>query len=1043
MKNKVLSNLRSGLLFISIWIISLSVEAQSISVQGTVTDEANIPIIGATVTVQGNTSLGTVTDADGRYSLEGVAPNATLIFSYIGMKPESVRVNNRKTVNVVLKEDATLLEDLVVVGYGTQSKERVSTAVATVRGDKLENRPLSNVSQALIGQVSGVWLQSVNGEPGSAPNVRIRGNGSISSGNAPLYVVDGFPVGEGEFNAISPNDIESVDILKDAASAAIYGSKAGNGVILVTTKQGKTGRTNFTFNSLTGYDEISKKVEVLNAEQFVEMALEAYQNQGVTGDKVPVWLRSPERWGNTDWQDVIFRKAPVQNYQLSANGGNDNIRFNVSLGYLNQQGILRNSFMTRYNLKADINAKLNKMLTMGASFLGSYATTRHQEPIGRNTDNGVTGVIAVALSSPPILPVWRDNGDYFISFRDEYASKVHAVTNPLNKLDANKDYNRIYRPTMNLFIELEPVKKLKLRSSLANTLVIGRRENYVEAFLAKGGTGRGNISTPDLTQITAYRRNTFHHNLYWSNTLTYNFSIKDKHSLTALLGYDVSTQTNFYTTVRPRTDADNPVAFTNTSIKNVEGAVLKTGESVSNKYAFDGLFGRINYDYDRRYLLTASLRRDRSSRFGPNNRAGIFPSFSAGWNITNESFWKIPQISQLKIRASYGETGNDQLSGNYPWISTYNKSFYVFGDNENINRVNTYYPKGFSNYDLGWEKNKQTDIGVDLGLFKNRISLVFDAYIRNSNTIFTASVPSLNGKATTVIQNIGNVENRGYEFMLRTMNLTKDFKWNTNFNISFNKNTITELSLDQKQLPNAGAGAWQNVVRNYVGRPMGDFYMYVVEGTFNNKEDLDKYAKFGSQDIGDLRYKDSNSDGKITPEDMELVGNYQPDFYFGIENSFAYKNFDLSILLNGSYGGEIVYALERALSLGRHYENNLISALGRWKSESEPGSGLFQKAGSKNLSTNIQASTRYLYSSSFLRIRNITFGYNVPKHVVDKFGIHNLRVFFVGQNLYTFSKYPGYNPEANDHADNAIRNGIDEGTYPLARNLSIGLNVTF
>lgn len=1042
MKNKILFFLCKRFLFAVMWIMSLSLIAQNISISGTVTDDKNVPLPGVTVVVKDDAAHGTITDNNGNYVINNVNPNATLQFSYIGMKIVEANVNNRRTIDVVLTEDTQLLEDVVVVGYGTQSKERVSTSITTVRGDKLENKPLSNITQALIGQASGVWLQQVNGVPGSVPNIRIRGNGSITSGNNPLYVVDGFPMTGGEFNAISPNDIESVDILKDAASAAIYGSKAGNGVILVTTKKGKSGKTNFSFNSLTGFDELSKKIEMLNAEQYVEMAIESVTNQGAS--TIPEWFTNSDLWENNDWQDVIFRKAMVQNYQLGASGGTDNVRFNMSLGYLDQQGILKNSYMTRYNFKADIHAKLNDLMTVGANFLGSYTESRNQQPIGTNTQTGVGGVIAVALSCPPIMPIWRENGDYFIPFQDEKALQAFNVglTNPLNKLDANKDYSKVYRPSVSMFIELSPIKNLKIRTSLLNSLVIGRGENYVEAFLAKGGTNMGNISTPDLTQITAYRSNSIYHNIYWSNTVSYDLS-SNEHNLTTLLGYDLSVQSNFSTTVAPRTDENNPVAFTNTFIKNVEGAVLKSGSSGFNKYAFDGVFGRINYDYGRKYLLTASLRRDRSSRFGPNNRSGIFPSLSVGWNVTNENFWNVPKISQFKIRASYGVTGNDQLSGNYPWLSSFGSNFYVFGKNDDANQVTTYFPGGFSNINLGWEKNKQTDLGLDLGLFNNRISLMFDSYVRNSNTIFSSAVPILNGKSSSAIQNIGNIRNKGYEFMISTKNFIRAFRWDSNFNISFNKNTITELAPGQTQLSNSNAGQWPNVVRNYVGRPMGDFYMYIVEGTFNNEEDVEKYAKFGTQTIGDIRYRDSNGDGKITPDDMELVGNYQPDFYFGFENTFSYKGFDLSILLNGTYGGEIVFAMERALTLGRERENNFISALGRWKSESDPGSGYFHKAGTKNLGSNIQPSDRYLYSSSFLRISNITLGYNLPQLVLSKYGIQNLRLFLVTQNLHTFSEYPGYNPEANDHGDSAIRNGIDEGSYPLARNISVGINLSF
>ncbi len=1013
---------------------------QQKTISGAVTDEAGQPLPGVTVVIKGTTN-GTVTNMDGNFTISNVPENATLKFSFVGMLSQEIEVGSQITINITMASDAIGIEEVVAVGYGTQSKESVSTAIATVKADKLENLPLSNVTQALVGQTSGIWLQQSNGEPGSAPNIRIRGNGSITSGNNPLFVVDGFPMTAGEFNAISPNDIESVDILKDAASAAIYGSKAGNGVILVTTKKGKAGKTKFTFNSIVGFDEVSKKVEVLNAEQYVNMATESLNNQGKS---IPEWLTNSSLWEENDWQDVIFRKAQVQNYQLGASGGNENIRFNLSLGYLDQQGILESTYMKRYNFKADIAAKLNKYLSVGCNFLGSYTEKRTQEPMGVNTQSGVGGVMAVALSTPPIIPIWRDNGDYFIAFQDDKAKQVFNpnLSNPLNKLDANKAYDKLYRPSVSAYIELKPMKGLQIRTSLLNSIITARNEMYIEPFLAKGGTNTGNISTPDLTQIRASRGSSVYHSLYWSNTATYNFSLID-HNFTALIGYDVSIQNSFSTYVTQRTDEDNPVAFDNAIIKNVQGSILKNGSSESSKYTFDGAFGRLNYDYKGKYLITASIRRDRSSRFGPDNRSGVFSSVSGGWNITKED-WNFPGfLSLLKIRASYGVTGNDQVGENYPWISTLNKDTYVFGANNASNQVVTYLPSGFTNTNLGWEKNKQTDVGLDLGLLNNRLSFIIDAYERNSNTIFSTAIPSINGKANSAIQNVGNIRNRGFELMVNSKNLTNAFKWNTNFNISFNKNVITELSSIQNQLPNAWAGQWGNVIRNIEGRPMGDFYMYVVEGTFNNEEDLEKYAKFGTQFIGDLRYKDYNKDGKITPDDMELVGNYQPNFYYGFENTFSYKGFDLSILLNGSYGGEIVFALERGLALGRARENNLISALGRWKSESEPGSGYYHKAGTKALGSNIQASDRYLYDASFLRIRNLTFGYNIPAAVTKKYGIQNLRFFLVAQNLYTFTKYPGYNPEANKYGDNAIRNGVDEGSYPLARNFSLGINVSF
>lgn len=1014
----------------------------AINIKGKATDERGQPLAGVSVTLNG-TSLGTVTDAEGRYAITVPDADGILMFSFVGFASREIPIGNNRVIDVILSEKESSINEVVVIGYGSQSKKLISTAITTVGGDKLANRPLSNVTQALVGQVSGVQLQQVNGAPGAAPSVRIRGNGSITSGNSPLYVVDGFPMSAGDFNSISPNDIESVDILKDAASAAIYGSRAGNGVIIVTTKKGKPGKTKFTFNSLVGFDEITNKIDVLGPEEYVEMAKESLINQGLD---IPEYFTNSDLWTYTDWQDVIFRKAPLQNYQFGASGGNEKIRFNMSMGYLDQQGIVLNSYMKRYNLNAGFDAKLNKYISGGVHVLSSYTEGRDQVTRGVNTEGGVGGIIAVALSAPPILPIWRENGDYFIIFQDDEALKAFNVglTNPLNKIHANKDYNKTFRPTASAYIEIEPVERLKIRSSFMSSLTAGKRDFYVESFLSKGGTNTGNISTPDLTQITAGRSSGTNHNVYWSNTASYDFVLND-HNFIALVGYDVSTQNNFSTSVSPRTDINTPVAFDNTIIKNVEGAILKSGSSGQNKYAFDGVFGRLNYHYKSKYLLSASIRRDRSSRFGPNNRAGVFLSISGAWNITEEGFFDFSKaVSLVKIRASYGETGNDQLGGNYPWISSLSKSSYVFGANGDDVTVVSYLPGGFTNAGLGWEKNRQTDIGVDLELFDYRLSLSIDAYNRNSNTILSASVPSINGKANVGIQNIGNVRNRGLEFMVNSKNFVGNFKWNSNVNISFNRNEITRLAPGQTQLNNATAGSvWANVIRNYVGRPMGDLYMYVVEGTFNNGEDLDKYAKNGTQDIGDLRFKDVDGDGKITASDMELVGNYQPDFTFGFGNTLSYKGFDLSVLLDGTYGGEIINVIERPISLGRNHENNLASALGRWKSENDPGSGYFHKAGTKNLGSNIGPSTRYLYESSFLRVRNVALGYTIPSTVFNKYGIQSARFYIAGQNLHTFTKFPGYNPEGNHTGDNATVNGADEGSYPLARNLSFGINISF
>lgn len=1011
------------------------------TVTGRVVDKNGQPVVGAGVLVPG-TAKGTTTDAAGEFSLALSPADNRLDISFIGYEPVSVSTEGRNRIEVTMLESSIALDEVVVVGYGTQIRRNVATAITSVGGDKLADIPVANATQGLVGKVAGLYLQQQTGAPGEAPVVRIRGNGSITSGNGPLYVIDGYPTNDASlFNAISPADIESVDIMKDAASAAIYGSRAGNGVILVTTKRGKKDHTTFNFDATVGISQIMHKYPLMNADEYVEMAKEGltYNNK-----PIPAYLNDPSRWTVTDWQDVIFRTGVYQNYHLSAMGGTDKVQYAVSGGYNNEDGILKNTYNKRYNLRVAIDAQLAKRLKVGATLQPSYTKRRIQNTSGGNTSSGVDGIIAEALTMPPILPVWRPNGDYFVIFQDPEMSAIfnQELSNPLNKLDGISDVFSTFRQTGSVYLEYEPVRNLKLRSSLNLGYVNEEEEFYTEAYIAKGNGNTGNISTPNLANIRARRRNMTNTNLYWSTVATYDLKLNKGHDFTFLLGYDAATQNDFYTQIEPRTDADNPVAFTSTTIKNVQGAVITKGSSEKKSYLFDALFARVNYNYKSKYMLTASIRRDRSSRFGPDNRAGYFPSVSAGWNIREEPFMEsIPVFSALKLRASYGETGNDQLSGYYPWLTTMQLEYYNFGTTDA--RVVGYKPGGFTNKHLGWEKNKQYDIGIDVAFFNNRLALVADYYNRRSNTILNTDIPTINGKAATIMQNAGKIENKGFEFALNTVNLDGAFSWRSGVNIAVNRNKILELNEGQEALSLSGT------VRNYVGRPFGDLYLYIVDGTFNNAEDLKKYPKFGSQDIGDLRFRDvSGADGKpdgvLNSFDQVCVGNYQPDFTFGFSNTFTYKNFDLNIMLDGQVGGKVYRGNELALSLSRWLENGSKESTGRWRSEADPGNGRYHRAGTKNLSSDIKTSTRYLYDADFLRIANVTLGYTLPDRIAKKLAMQKARIFVTGQNLHIFSAIGGFNnPQASTTGDLSTNNGVDNGAYPLARNISFGLNFTF
>ena len=1018
----------------------IGAHAQSV-VTGSVKDGSGEPIIGATIMEKG-TSNGGVTDLDGNFSIK-VGDHATLVVSYVGYERQEVPVAGKSTVNIVLTESDRTIDEVVVVGYGAIAKRSVSTAISTVKGDRIAGMPTSNVAQSLVGMSPGITLQQVNGEPGAAPAIRIRGAGSINSGNDPLYVIDGYPTTDSElFNSISPTDIDDIQILKDAASSAIYGSKAGNGVIIVTTKSGRTGKPRVSFSTQIGVNQVQRYVDVLGSKDYLDMIIEARTNNGTIGNFPGLLkLRESGDYANTNWQDEIFRNA--LNYRANANvtGGNENVTYHFSVNYQNEDGILLNSYYRKVNVKGGFDARLNKYVKIGVGFSPTYTKKRAQQPAGGGTED-VTGVIAEALSYPPILPVWQPNGDY-TQIAQHYTryGLNNQLRNPVANLLENSNDSWSIRTLTNAYIEIKPLKSLTVRSSVDLSTNSTKLDYYQSACLL-GANETGNKSTPNLSAIDAYRASGFGYNTYWSTTATYDRMFGEKHHLNAVLGYDFEYNSDFSVRQDDRTDADNPVAYKNTSITNVMGANLWTGSSRNTEYAFDALFGRVIYDYDSKYVVSGSLRRDRSSKFGPDNRSGLFYSGSLAWNITEEPWMKrLSWLTIAKVRTSYGVTGNNQIGTNYAWISTINTNHNVVFGNVSFP---AYYPNGYSNRELGWEKNKQVDLGIDLAFF-NRINLTVDMYRRTSDIVMPANIPDFNGIAGSVYMNSGEVENKGIEVQLNAKVLQGTFNWETTFNWSLNRNKILSLANNQKQLANGKAGTkWADVIRNYVGRPMGDMYMLKVIGTFNTEADLQKYAKKGAEALGDLIFEDVNGDKVIDTNDYQCVGNYQPDFTYGWTNKLGYKNFDLAVTIDGQVGGKVIYAAARAFTLNRYDDNVLAeSGLNRWRSAEQPGNGFSHKAGTNNLGANISPSTRYLYNADFLRIRNIALGYTMPRKLCSKIGVESVRFSMNVQNLWTFDSYPGYSVEANYKGNSATNNGVDFGGYPISRVITFGVNLNF
>jgi TonB-linked SusC/RagA family outer membrane protein len=1001
---------------------------------GKVIEKNGEPMVGAIILIKG-TNKGTATDLDGKFSINAQSGD-TLVAKFLGYQAREIKLGSKLNLSIVLSEDLLLLNDVVVIGYGSLPKRSVSTAVSTIKADIIDQMPVTNVGESLYGQLPGLYMVQSSGQPGDSPSMRIRGTGSLTASSNPLYVIDGFPTNDADYFAnLSAKDIESISVLKDAASAAIYGSRAGNGVILVTTKKGQKGTPKVNFNTQFGSSQPQRYIDVLDAYEFASMVKDARINQGMAPLAI---LDDPSQWTITDWQkDVYFRTADFQRYNVSVSGAAEKIRYSFSAQYQDQEGIVQNSFFNRLGFKSSVEADISKYVTAGVSFVPTYSKQRRQTTSGGNT-TVTAGTIAEAVAYPPIYGPYVENGDYFQIQQHTTGTNFNSeLCNPLSKLlEINDDYTTL-KTMSQAFIKITPIKNLVVKSDF-NLSTSNLKNEYYRSAYSPGSSRKGNISTPNLAAIDAYRLASFDYNWYWSTTANYTFNISKDQSLTAMAGYDAAYFSSYSVRQDDRTDGNYPIAYGNTSIKNVNGAYIWNGTSSNSEYAFDAVFARLNYDYMSKYLLSASIRQDRSSKFGPDNRAGLFWSASAAWNLTEEEWMKsLKWLNIAKIRSSYGVTGNDNIGNNYVWTSSLSTINYVYGSGSNASAVTGYYPSGYSNRGLGWETNTQFDLGVDFGFF-DRVSLTIDWYNRVSDAVLSASIPNLNGKSNTVTMNAGQIRNRGLEIATSTQIINnKTFKWTSSFNIAFNRNKLLSLATG-----NDYYGSTSGMIRNYVGRPLGDMYLYVNIGTFNSAEEVANDAKLYSQGLGDLKFQDTFVDGTINSKDMVFKGNNMPKFNAGWTNQFKYKDFDISAVLDGQYGGLVYWGFGYASGLNRHMENAFGKyARNRWRSTTEIGDGISQKAGSSNVYGALVNQTRYLFKSDYLKIRNIALGYTLPNSISSKLGLSELRLSVNAQNLFSFDEYPGYSVEAAGMG--GATGGSDGGNYPTVRTLTFGVNVNF
>lgn len=1040
-----------GLLIFAVFFQFSTLLAQTITVRGKVTDSKGIPLPGASVKIKGTTN-GILTNPNGDYVIAVPDGKAVLVFSFISYQPAEHLVGSNTRLDISLQDNISSLNEVVVVGYGETKRKLLSTAVSSVNARQLEDRLVATPGEALVGQVSGVQISQSLGDPGAAPTINIRGLGSIGAGNSPLFVVDGYPLnGADDFNNINPADIQTVQVLKDAAAAAIYGSRGGNGIIIVTTKRGKAGATKFNFSSNTGVANVSKKVAVLNKDQYVDYVKDAFANSNKT---LPAIYNDPSTLANTDWQDQIFRRGWTSSYALSASGGTDKVTFNVTGSYFKQTGIIKNTDFNRYNLRASLDAQLSRKLKFNFNVAPSYAIN-DQTATGGGLNNalingigvnpsGVGGTVISALLQPPILPVRQANGDY--SNATALLSGAGQTFNgnpynPVSVLDLYKDRTTTGRLLANMGVEYQIIKGLSFKSTFGFEAIINNRGWFVPATLQSDNGPTANINNPLLSNVRARTTQGTNYNYVSENTLNYNTRFGKNHSLTLLAGY--SFQKNTYT---ESSQSGQSGTTTNSIVQNPNDAGIILGTYGNTANALISTFGRADYNYKDKYILSGSLRTDGSSRFGLNKQYATFPAISGAWRIGEENFMKkISAISEFKLRGSYGISGNNNI-GDFNSQSYATQVNYVFGAN-NATPVFGFSPSSLANVNLTWETNKQTDIGLEIGLLSDRIFFTADAYHRvTSNLLLSRGVPAIYGFANTIFTNIGSVENNGLEFSIKTVNLKNKLKWTTDANISFNKNKVIRLTDDGSFVGYDAAFGYTNSIRIVPGESMSSFYGYRQIGVYKDAADVaasPKWASGGSVP-GDVKYADINGDGKIDAADIVNIGSPLPKFTYGITNRFDYKGINFSFLFQGVYGNKILNSADRYTDYYNGSFNVRTNALNRWRSADNPGDGMTPRAAVTNPSSTTVVSTRNIFDGSYLRLRNITLGYALTGRALKALNINSARIFFTADNVVTFTKYFGYNPEVNVWAASPQpRYGVDQGTYPLPRTFSLGLNVGF
>lgn len=991
-------------------------------INGRVIDEVGQPVPGANVLVKGTTT-GTTTDADGRFKLNVPNREIILVISFIGYVVREISPGSQTEVVVQLDPDIKSLQEVVVIGYGEMKKEDLTGSVAPIEVDDIKKMPLTSLDQSIQGRAAGVLITQNSASPGGTTTIRIRGGNSIQGDNEPLYVIDGIPFKNdgassgASFNILStlnPSDIESMTILKDASSTAIYGSRGANGVVIITTRRGKAGKSTINFESYYGVQEVRRKYPLLNASEYATMVNDANTNEG----KAPVYTPEQiEAFGSgTDWQDEILRSAPISNYQLTLTGGDDKTQYAIAGGYFKQDGIVVNSNFNRASFRVNLDRKLGDKVKIGNSLSVNTTKTNQSRTDG---DLGSAGqVVMNALQFPPILPVRNASGAYLTT--DPALS--FTIDNPVALAKDGVNRIKASRVLGNVFGEYKIIEGLSLKISLGIDGIFQKTDIYLPKTVISGASQGGYASIANNNVVTWLNE----------NIVTYSKTFFDVHKLNAIAGYTLQASRGEGSFAAARNFVNDNL--TTNSLGS--GSVPLTPSSSVSTWGLESYLSRINYSFLEKYLLTVSFCVDGSSRFGNNKRYGYFPSAALAWRMKEESFLStLDVLSDLKLRTSYGVTGNQDGIGNYPSYSLLATQNYVFGG-ANATGIG---PGQIANPDLSWEMTKQFDVGVDVGFLNDRVTLTADVYKkRTDDLLLNVTIPGTSG-FTSAFQNLGSLENKGVELSLNSTNVQGDFRWTTSLNWAMNRSKIISLGgaaqIFAGSVANIGQNLSSGVIR--VGEPLGSFYGYVTDGVYQTQEEITALPDASARKPGDRKYKDINQDNKIDDNDRTIIGRAQPKWIGGMTNSFSYRGIELTVFLQGIYGNNILNANRYELEYLSGTNNQSRDMLNRWTPDNTDTD--IPRATTTRPANRI--SDRQIEDGSYLRLKNVQLAYDLPHNWFNKKIVQSLRVYATLQNFATWTNYSGYDPEVNRFGQDSRSQGFDYGSYPAARTVLFGLNI--